>query len=271
MYIDRKELIKELNEEQKLRSNIQRAIKIIFERKQHQQEELIFEEQKLRSIIQTLIKEAAADVQSDVPHQKTGINVLETLLKKIIPVLEDDYKSLTTDEEQRKSFRAHIVQAVKNSLAPQDVLDAAGEEEDLDEQNVKISVEDEPEKFIPVRGVDIETDTDEEEPEEEGAFTIPGEDMTGRNFAYQSYNKVETQILDSYGSLQNDEDKELFYDYLLTNLKLYFDKFEDELAASIEEPTTPEYEKEKEEEAAEEMDAEEIPEEEAEEEADMSI
>ena len=49
---------------------------------------------------------------------------------------------------------------------------------------------------------------------------------------------------------------ELFYDYLLTNLKLYFDKFEDELAPSLEEPTTPEYEAEK---RAEEASAEEIP------------
>ena len=37
----------------------------------------------------------------------------------------------------------------------------------------------------------------------------------------------------------------MFYDYLLTNLKLYFDKFEDELKANLPEPTTPEYEKAK--------------------------
>jgi hypothetical protein len=37
----------------------------------------------------------------------------------------------------------------------------------------------------------------------------------------------------------------LFYDYLLTNLKLYFDKFEGELAGSEAEPTTDEYEAEK--------------------------
>ena len=46
--------------------------------------------------------------------------------------------------------------------------------------------------------------------------------------------------------MSDDEDREVFYDYLLTNLKLYFDKFEEELVAEIGEPTTPEYEQEKE-------------------------
>ena len=39
----------------------------------------------------------------DAPYKSTGINELETLLKKIIPVIEPDYKSLTTAEEQRES------------------------------------------------------------------------------------------------------------------------------------------------------------------------
>ena len=42
-----------------------------------------------------------------------------------------------------------------------------------------------------------------------------------------------------------DEDREVFYDYLITNVKLYFDKFEDELASVLPEPTNPEYEDEK--------------------------
>ena len=44
--------------------------------------------------------------------------------------------------------------------------------------------------------------------------------------------------------LSNEEDQRLFYDYLITNLKLYFDKFEDELQPSLPEPTTDEYEAE---------------------------
>ena len=45
-------------------------------------------------------------------------------------------------------------------------------------------------------------------------------------------------------------DRDMYYDYLITNLKLYFDKFEDELQTTVgPEPTTPEYEQEKEKEA----------------------
>ena len=43
--------------------------------------------------------------------------------------------------------------------------------------------------------------------------------------------------------LANPKDKEIFLDYLVTNLKLYFDKFEDELQSTVEEPTTSEYDK----------------------------
>ena len=46
--------------------------------------------------------------------------------------------------------------------------------------------------------------------------------------------------------LADDEDKKLFYDYLLTNMMLYFDKFEDELTAELPDISTPEYEQEKE-------------------------
>ena len=40
-------------------------------------------------------------------------------------------------------------------------------------------------------------------------------------------------------------DKKIFVDYLITNMKLYFDKFEGELATELSEPTTPEYEQAK--------------------------
>ncbi len=64
--------------------------------------------------------------------------------------------------------------------------------------------------------------------------------------AYKSFKKIENQIIKGYEILDDEQDKTLFYDYLITNLKLYFDKFEDELQADISpEPTTPEYEQEK--------------------------
>ena len=64
--------------------------------------------------------------------------------------------------------------------------------------------------------------------------------------AMETYKKIEKNIADSYSVLGNEEDTKLFYDYLITNLKLYFDKFEEEMGVKPEtEPTTPEYEQQK--------------------------
>ena len=45
--------------------------------------------------------------------------------------------------------------------------------------------------------------------------------------------------------LADKKDQDLFYDYLITNMLLYFDKFEDELQETLPDVTTPEYEKAK--------------------------
>ena len=109
----------EMNEELLLRENIRKAIKIVQKKKTNNRRQALLEEQSLRKIVRTLLKEeAVADFAS---NQSTGINVLEELLKKIIPVLEEDFKSLTTNKAQRDSFRAHIVNGIKTLLTPAEV------------------------------------------------------------------------------------------------------------------------------------------------------
>ena len=205
-------------------------------------------EDKLRSFIRKLIKEDA----EKSPHRSTGINVLEDLLKKIVPQLEQDYKKLTSNAEQRESFRTHVVNAVQNALAPSKASAEASDKQisiDEEEGDITMSVGEEPadsetpdeEAFI-----DIDGGSGEDELSDEESFAIGADgDETGRNMAFTAFERIEKSIIDSYGLLANDEDRELFYDYLLTNLKLYFDKFEDELASALPEPTTPEYEDEK--------------------------
>ena len=174
---------------------------------------------------------------------------MEDLLKKIVPVLEQDYKMLTTDVEQRKSFSAHIVVATENALAPVIANKEAGEEEKFigiseieDINEIEVEIGDKPEDDEAF----IDIDADEKEEEEEGNFENLGdEDKTGANFAQATFDKIEKQIIDAYSLLSNEEDQKLFYDYLITNLKLYFDKFEAELDPDITEPTTDEYEEEK--------------------------
>ena len=102
---------------------------------------------------------------------------------------------------------------------------------------------DEEEAFIDVPRSGAAAEEEPANPERE-EFGIEGANITGRNMAYETFKQVEKQILDSYDLLEDPEDRDIFYDYLITNLKLYFDKFEDELAPSVKEPTTNQYEKE---------------------------
>jgi hypothetical protein len=242
-------------EEKVLRNNIRHLI-------QHVKQKKLNEEDELRKIIrgfmthelELLLKESAVPDVDPVPNKSTGINVLEELLKKIIPVLEVDYKSLTTNDGQRGSFRAHIINAVVNTLTPARVNTAAADKEasgglqEVDmEEEVDVIMGDEDkgpdDKFIDIR-TDADKVSDEEEVEEDPRSDfgtgVEG-DETGRNVAYQSFKKIESSVIDSYELLSDPDDQELFYDYLIANLKLYFDKFEGELAGSVEEPTNQAY------------------------------
>ncbi len=271
--LEEDEMREEIVIERKLRSHIRSRIKgIIAEQKRVQMQE----EQALRKIIRQLLKEG--DISDIHPHRSTGINVLEDLLKKMIPTLRTDYKRLTSDESQRKSFRAHLIKAIKDSLVPSQVNDKYGsagggaggallsspepEEADTgvsDEEDFISALEEAVRDALSEVEVDITDETipgdedkkipveDDDTPSDEEAFGAGLEDMdeTGRNMAFTCFKKVQQYILDSYDSLANTEDKKIFVDYLITNVKLYFDKFEDELQKTVEEPTTDEYEKAK--------------------------
>ena len=268
--IDRNEFI----EEQLLRENIRKAIKTVRSKKENQS---LREDQMLRSIVRKMLMEEKTPVADDTPHEKTGINYLRTTLKKIIPTIKDAYMSLTTSEEQRKSYIAHLVNGVDNLLAPIEVNadapmaapDGALGEGGLEEVEVSVGGED-PEEFIDIgdMGLDGEEEVEEEEPEDEDMTTMTTgmngdeHDDTGRNAALATFKQIQGNIVDDFEQLAADEDRELYHDYLKTNILLWRDKFEDSLAQGMPEPTTPEYEAEVG--AAEEMpaDAGEMPEEE---------
>lgn len=241
--IDRAEFVEEL----KLRKLVREAIKINEKRKKQQ---ILNEEKQLRHIIRSILREG----EEDAPHASTGINVLAELLKKIIPVIEKDFKSLTTEQSQRKSFRAHIINAVKNSLAPERAMDSSDESADvgvnLKEQDLAVKMDTEEQQPPPdSKFIDIGRKSVADE-EEKDTFSLPGEDPTGRNIALKCFDKIEKNIVDSYSILSNKKDQDLFYDYLITNLKLYFDRFETELNPGASEPESNTYELEKEKTAA---------------------
>ena len=271
MQIDRNEFIQEMI----LRENVRKAIKVVKKKRISEAQKRQLAEMQIRKLIRSLIEAGGAE-DGPVPHQSTGINVLEELLKKIIPIIEIEYKQLTTDAKQRQSFRAHIVNAIQNALAPTKAIKGDAEmnpnevpevpeEDDLAMEAIEMVVDDDPEtgpgeaSLSDITGATGDFASDEKEQfidisgGAEGStdqFGIEGEEQTGRNFAEKTFEKVETQITDAYKLLSNDGDRELFYDYLVANMKLYFDKFEDELSAVLPEPTNPEYEDEKGQEAA---------------------
>ena len=244
-------------DEQILRENIRHLIRHVKQKKLNEEQQVRTQLKKLMRLeLKQMLSEASVPDTDPTPNKSTGINVLEELLKKIIPVLEADFKSLTTSEDQRKSFRAHIINACINTLTPAKVNNKASEDEkeqQLDEE-IEIDIGDDEdgaiddEKFIDIRS-DAEIKATEEEEEQDPRDTFGagvGGDETGRNMAYNSFKKIESNIIDSYELLSNPEDQELFYDYLIANLKLYFDKFEGELAGQVDEPTNQAYDTAKE-------------------------
>jgi len=245
--------------EQLLRENIR---KVLTTAKTKKVQKALNEETELRGVIRKLLKEKIA-IGDEVPHQKTGISKLRDTLKKIVPQIRDDYLNLTTDESQRKSYIAHLVNGIDNLLAPINTnIDAPepSDEQDLEEE-IEIEVGGEKEEtaddenFIDI-GDDILPSGEEEEDEEgieisdEEELVTRGiegneNDETGRNAAIETFKQIQAAIVTDFSVLANDEDREIYHDYLKTNILLWRDRFEEVLTKNLPEPTTPEYEQEK--------------------------
>ena len=247
--------------------------------RKRQEKTVLSEEEKLRQVIRKLlIKEASGS------HENTGVNYLDQMFKNtnIVDALKTGYQALTTDASQRESFRAHIVNAVVNYLAPERAMGKKNaDEEVIDDPDAEVQMGDSPEPAdadplaeaasalqklmelevnvgdaVGTQDADEDKKIETEEPEEveaseeeEFAQGLEGpvadmEDKTGRNAALETFKTVEKHIQKYYGMLGNEEDRSKFYDYLITNLKLYFNTFEEEMGAEPTEPTTPEYEQE---------------------------
>jgi hypothetical protein len=212
------------------------------------------EKLKFVSGLMDSIKNPGLIFEAGIPHYSTGINVLEDLLKKIVPILETDYKKLTTDKPQRDSFREHILNAIINILkSPRLYKDS--------EQNVEMgesdpnptgsverskSLEDENANFDQLnkeagaigslddssKKIDISKGGTGDDQERE-MFLIPDQDKTGANLAFSSFKKIGRMITDAYQLLDNKIDQDDFYEFLLANVKLYMNSFEESLVMDL--------------------------------------
>lgn len=237
---------KDFTQEVLLREHICNAIKVVKIRRSLRERETLQEENQLRSVIRQLINESDPAVSTDAVHSNTGINALEDLFKNtnLLSTLRQGYKSLTTKKKtdpdrgptkQRLSYMNHILAAVDSSLETESARHIASEETEevtvTEELNVHVGhgPEDHP-AFI---DVEKKEPTEEEEVE---VFSLPGLDRTGRNRAYTDYKNVDKVVITAFDNLDDPEDREMFRDYLLTNLKLYFERFEEELAEDLPAP-----------------------------------
>ena len=276
-------------QEQKLRAFIRAGI--IKKKKERLDEQFkqALNKNKLRSIIKNILLAEASDVNTDTPNRSTGINVLATTLKLVVPIIKQGYEQLTSSPEQKKSFRAHVIQNAINTLVRVDLTTGPDEERRAgDQEREEVVMPDNPEVAAdeveveePVEeplaedvvveqeeeDIEVEVGGDEdkfidiEEPEPEpeapkGASNVakavsgekefvqlPGLDDTGMEMAQRTFPKVQKQIADGYAMLSLKRDKEDYADFLVANLKMYFDQFDQEENVNLEEPTSPEYEK----------------------------
>ena len=235
----------QLLEERKLRAIIRQAIKI---RMANEKEEIlpINEEKKLRTIIRHLLSEGS-DIDPDTepaPYESTALSALADAFNQILPVLKTGLRKLKKPEE-RRSYRAHILQKFQSMFDNFEGLDAkqAVGESDLTEQekDVKIKIDNRPDDAMIVPDIEKERFKPEEEPELEPddadieSLAISTEDPTGARFAFTTINNsnIEKLLGDKRKLLPSPEYKEEYKNYALYNVDLWLLTYEKELADEL--------------------------------------
>ena len=118
-----KKMRQEIQAEMLMREYIRAKIKKqITEQKRREVEQ----EYQLRLVIRGLIKEAK---EAANPHPSTGINKLRDAFRKAKPTLKTKYQQLTSSQEQRDTFSAHMLRAFVRLFDELDGLQAKGEVE----------------------------------------------------------------------------------------------------------------------------------------------
>ena len=242
------------------REQLRYVIRHFITKERHQ---MLNEEKQLREIIRQILKE------NDTPTKSTGLNKLIQSLKIALPTIESGYKSLTTDKGQRDSFKQHYLKALIDTLSPQDAIRNASGGESIgmlggsaleEQEEIEINVKDDSDPAdlsADIEGIESEDITQIKKDagvtlkDIEGQKTniplpqIPGLDETGRDESVDVYKKTIDAVTRNYRTLHDENDRKEFKEYLVTNLLLYFDKFENDISPELSPVTTSEYEKQK--------------------------
>ena len=183
-----------------------------------------------------------------VRYKSTGLNSLDDVFmnSNFLTTLETPYYTLTTSKEQRDDYKNHVLQAIL------DIFKTANPEEDpeslneslqyifeQEEADISIQLSDEDDALPDDKVVGPERrdreEVKEKELESDNAESMDEEgDFTGRNKAQSAVSKVEKSIKDYYDDLGNPDDKADFKTYLIANLRLYFDRWENSLKNEVD-------------------------------------
>ncbi|QDP62172.1 MAG: hypothetical protein GOVbin1807_171 [Prokaryotic dsDNA virus sp.] len=252
--------------EQMLREYIRNKIRQTLDEEKKQ-------EQQLREVIRSIIKEAKDQAN---PHPSTGINKLRDAFRKAKPSIKSKFQQLTTSEEQRTSFTAHLLNAFISLFQQMDALNAQGGDPEPvpdaeiagpslaappEGEDVQADIKDDISNLLQEISVDIEDDenidvvTDEEEPapqsqvekdvekkknlnaeREEFGSGLSDMDKTGRNQSFDAFRLVQSYFSDAYLDLDNETDRQMFKDWCLYNLELLLKSYESELNPALEKP-----------------------------------
>ena len=256
----------ELIAEQLLRENIRRAIRIVQERRNK-------EEQMVRSIVRSLLSEGTT-----IKYEYTSLNQLAHFIKEAVgdpakpdanPAFKDAYTDLTSSHEDREVFVEYVLDFADEDFKTIDAdkqptplgqdfvekgfVDVDEEEEEIDteeDQMVKVSIQD-----LEDSGGDLTFQPDEEE-DEEDIFSI-GEDgeiieddeaSSGiRRFSREAYKRIGPVLRRYYLNVPKDapikkavqigdedyqagqlSERDLFKIYFKKNMILWAERYEDE-------------------------------------------
>lgn len=253
--------------EQLLRENIRRAIIIVQERRNK-------EEDMVRSIVRSLMSEGTT-----VKYEYTSLNQLAHFIKEAVgdpakpdsnPAFKDAYTDLTSSHEDREVFVEFTLDFADEDFKTidadrqptplgQDFVDKGfikdGEEEEAEEeeadQMVKVSIQD-----LEDSGGDLTFQPDEEEEEEDEIFSIgedgeiieDDEEASGiRRFSREAYKRIGPVLRRYYLNVPKDapikkavqigdqdyqagdlSERDLFKIYFKKNMILWAERYEDE-------------------------------------------
>ena len=184
-----------------------------------------FKKHLTKAIIDTLSPEAAlkgADAGSEAPAgTEEELVVQEQIKVSVDPAMagiDADPKGINIDVADSEPTKGADEMAAEEDLATAEEEETAVAE--------KVAAE---EGFEDIEG-------------QERTFpTLTGLDETGRDEAVDIYKRVIDAVVRTYRRLHDERDRNTYQDYLVTNLLLYFDKWESDISGEIGDISTPEY------------------------------